>query len=173
MGYEDSKQCQVLATQCAVCARPLVDAVSVETGLGPVCREKSGFNIEVEDAVRHEANQLVYQIAVEQDDSKLLDRCGALVALGFEQLASALMARLVKIKISVLDNGRLSVTTPYSKAIVQRFYKIMGRHWDTGLKATTFPVAQKRPVYDALVAEFAGEVAIGPKGPFVLPCGVG
>lgn len=33
----------LLATQCACCARPLLDAVSVETGVGPDCRKKHGF----------------------------------------------------------------------------------------------------------------------------------
>lgn len=40
MGYEDAKATKMLATHCAACGRPLVDASSVEYGVGPVCRKK-------------------------------------------------------------------------------------------------------------------------------------
>jgi len=40
MGYELSKACRVVATNCCICNRPLVDCKSVELGIGPVCRAK-------------------------------------------------------------------------------------------------------------------------------------
>jgi hypothetical protein len=33
----------MLAVYCACCSRPLVDSVSVETGVGPECRKKHGY----------------------------------------------------------------------------------------------------------------------------------
>ena len=51
--YETAPATRMLATQCAVCARPLLDAVSVETGIGPHCRAKYGFNVEVAPELRH------------------------------------------------------------------------------------------------------------------------
>lgn len=42
-GYEQAPATQMLATQCAACARPLLDAESVEAGMGPDCRRKHGF----------------------------------------------------------------------------------------------------------------------------------
>ena len=42
-GYEASPACLLLATHCACCGRPLVDAKSVETGVGPDCRKKHGY----------------------------------------------------------------------------------------------------------------------------------
>lgn len=44
MSYETAPATIMLATQCACCRRPLVDAVSIETGMGPVCRKRHGFN---------------------------------------------------------------------------------------------------------------------------------
>lgn len=41
--YTDSPACDLVATQCACCSRPLVDAVSVETGVGPECRKRHGY----------------------------------------------------------------------------------------------------------------------------------
>jgi hypothetical protein len=43
MSYENAPATQMLATFCACCARPLLDAVSVETGVGPECRKKHGY----------------------------------------------------------------------------------------------------------------------------------
>lgn len=43
-GYENAPATRMLAIYCACCRKPLVDAKSVETGMGPVCRGKHGFN---------------------------------------------------------------------------------------------------------------------------------
>lgn len=43
MSYETAPATKMLATFCACCARPLVDAVSVETGVGPDCRKTHGY----------------------------------------------------------------------------------------------------------------------------------
>lgn len=42
-GYEGSPACLLLATHCACCGRALVDAKSVETGVGPECRKRHGY----------------------------------------------------------------------------------------------------------------------------------
>jgi hypothetical protein len=43
-GYENAPATKMIAVNCACCARPLLDARSVETGMGPICRRKHGFN---------------------------------------------------------------------------------------------------------------------------------
>ena len=43
MSYENAPATKMLATYCACCARPLLDAESVEVGMGPVCRKTHGF----------------------------------------------------------------------------------------------------------------------------------
>lgn len=43
--YTASAACQMLATHCACCGKPLVDSDSVETGVGPVCRNKHGYAV--------------------------------------------------------------------------------------------------------------------------------
>lgn len=46
MSYENAPQTKLLATDCAVCSRPLCDAKSVELGIGPECRKKYGFEMD-------------------------------------------------------------------------------------------------------------------------------
>lgn len=41
-GYEAAAATRLLATHCICCRRPLLDAVSVEAGMGPVCRQRHG-----------------------------------------------------------------------------------------------------------------------------------
>lgn len=43
MSYLESPVVPVVATRCACCNQPLVDSVSVELGIGPVCRRKYGM----------------------------------------------------------------------------------------------------------------------------------
>jgi hypothetical protein len=40
--YADAPSTILLATHCCMCSRPLVDAESVERGMGPTCAEKHG-----------------------------------------------------------------------------------------------------------------------------------
>lgn len=42
--YENAPATRMLATHCAVCSRPLVDAASVEAGMGPDCRDRHGYD---------------------------------------------------------------------------------------------------------------------------------
>jgi hypothetical protein len=44
MSYENAPATRLLATNCGCCGRQLVDAVSVEAGIGPECRKKHGYN---------------------------------------------------------------------------------------------------------------------------------
>jgi hypothetical protein len=44
MSYENAPATEMLATHCAICSRPLLDAVSVEIGIGPVCRQRHGYD---------------------------------------------------------------------------------------------------------------------------------
>jgi len=43
MSYESAPATILIATHCAICARPLVDADSVERGVGPDCADKYGY----------------------------------------------------------------------------------------------------------------------------------
>lgn len=42
-GYESAPATAMLATHCACCGRALLDATSVEAGIGPECRRKHGY----------------------------------------------------------------------------------------------------------------------------------
>lgn len=44
--YENAPATLMLATHCCVCGRPLLDSDSVEMGIGPTCRGKTGFTAE-------------------------------------------------------------------------------------------------------------------------------
>lgn len=43
--YENAPATRILATHCACCGRALLDAVSVEAGIGPDCRAKYGYGM--------------------------------------------------------------------------------------------------------------------------------
>ena len=43
MNYESAPATKLVATLCACCGKNLLDAESVEAGMGPVCRKKHGY----------------------------------------------------------------------------------------------------------------------------------
>lgn len=65
-------------------------------------------------------------------------------------------------------NGMFTVKTPYSAEVVAAMRQVPGRRWNAAEKTNSFPVAQKKVVNDLLSRFFAGEVASGPKGEFVV-----
>jgi hypothetical protein len=189
--YENAPATKLIATHCACCGRPLVDAVSVEAGIGPDCREKHGYaeaqgeadfakalafvaNVAVdgceadlglpEDAHKA-ANWLTHKVACEQTGSRVLSYTNAIRALGYAKLASRIEDRLAKVRIEA-THGRLVVRTPYNADAITELKKINGRKYDPATKAWSFPAEFKRAIWEVLKSYFPGSVGVGPKGLF-------
>lgn len=112
MSYENAPATTLLATNCACCGRALVDAKSVEAGIGPDCREKYGVDVDVTEAAREEANRIIFQLArgglSRKDAQPMFDR---LNALGFVVLAERVARRF-----------RATVTPPVDVAALRAEY---------------------------------------------------
>lgn len=88
MTYENSASAKLVASHCVVCNRPLVDAASVETGMGPECRTRYGYNENVPSENRREANVIIHEIATDQRrDEDFCEAIRRLAELGFERIA--------------------------------------------------------------------------------------
>jgi hypothetical protein len=176
MCYTDAPACDLLATHCAACGRPLVDAVSVETGIGPVCRERYMVADCASDQDRARANALVHLVAAIQKDHgrrpELLDAIREVKALGFWALAEKLEARAgntpVRLEMTTDERGRefLVVAAPYLEAALGDWNKLS--RWDRELKARVVPAHRRADLWALLRRWFAGLEATGPKGPFVI-----
>lgn len=159
MGYENAPATALVASHCACCSRPLVDAISVEAGVGPECRRKHGFNdaqgepawddvlgligelpdrgfamqcldhIEARDA-HALANRLVHRIAIEQHGRQVNVSVSTLRALGFRALADRIAKRVVTIRIEV-TNAAIVVRAPYSEEAVEAFRGLASRRFSS------------------------------------------
>jgi hypothetical protein len=165
MGYENAPATRILATHCVCCGRPLVDAVSVETGVGPDCRKKYGY-AEGPEEYRQQANQLVWQAATNWKHPNLVMQLAQEIKeLGFLRLGQRLLDRLITVHI-VERNGALSVETPYNPAAVESFRRIPGRRWTDG--KNVIPLSSKGSLFTLLQTHYRNHVAMGPKGLFVI-----
>jgi hypothetical protein len=189
--YESAPGTQLLATACACCRRPLLDALSVETGMGPICRRKHGFGEQaapanwsvvatalagiggasVVDALGAQdahklANVLVHQIACEQVGPGVARRVAALDALGFNKLARILATRLGAVEVA-LEGDLFTVKTPRGldpiafEAFGVALRSVPGTGWDGARKVRTVPVTAKRALWDALRRALPGGVVVG------------
>lgn len=184
--YEDAPATRMLATQCACCSRPLVDAVSVEVGVGPDCRVKHGYGeaqaapdwdwaerelapgdlaIDRTKSPREAANLLVYWVAARQDGPDVLRLVSAIRALGFVSLADRIARRLARVSIA-LEAGHYVVRGPYSDEAVAAFRSIPGRRFDRESKSNIVPASSRRELFAALKRAYPGETASGPRGLF-------
>ena len=180
--YENAPATRMLATHCAACGRALVDAKSVEVGMGPDCREKHGYNIEVSEEAREQANKLVYLIASERSTGHItlstLEAACALRLLGFSKLAGVIIERCADITITESEQPKagwtqpvLVVHAPYSEEATQAWRNIPGRRWDKDAKANVVPASDiaKRQLWNLLKRYFAARIGIGPQGAFQVP----
>lgn len=172
-GYENAPATRMLATACACCARPLVDAKSVETGMGPYCRRKHGYEADVTDAARKEGNAIVHAIASAPDMTReaLAGAVARLRALGFETLASVITTRRMgkpEIEITETADGRIAVRTPFNPEALPAWRSISGRQWVGPEKVNTVPQSARARVWSLLKTFHAGLAGVGPRGPFVV-----
>lgn len=170
MSYENAPATKMLATECAICSRPLLDAKSVEIGIGPTCREKYGYNEldGLSEEARQEANKLIHQIACDQGGAAVIPSLHRLMELGCKQVVRAIVERIALVKIAIDTDGRYGVKAPYSEEAVGILRGVPGRRWDKERKINTFPEDSKRALMKALCIAYPHVIAVGPKGLFIL-----
>lgn len=153
--YLDDPATALLATDCAVCNRPLRDAVSVEAGIGPDCRKRHGYGQAQGEAdwtavesvlaahpdlaavlaahrgdAHRLANVLVHRAACAHRDERA-PHAQAVGALGFTVLAAALARGAGEVVEVEPYDGRLAVKTPFNETFnaLVRSLRI-GARWD-------------------------------------------
>jgi hypothetical protein len=189
MSYENAPATRLVATHCACCSRPLVDAASVERGVGPECARKYGYDdAQGEpdwDAVQkaldlyaggdapcfperdaHKAaNVLVHYVAAVPSDASC-PAVAAIDALGFKTLARTLALRLGAIVVDAIqvDGQRdmLVVKAPYSEAFNVAMRRVPGARWNAGRKARMVPAIQRMQLWAAIKTAFGpGTLVVG------------
>lgn len=193
-GYENAPATVMVATSCACCARPLVDAVSVETGVGPDCRKKHGYaqpDVAVDalavvsalasslpaevflalsgkTEARDAANVLVHRVALEQDGPLIASYVSALHKLGFVKLAARIATRIGK--ITVTEEGAFYVVeTPYNEGFVSAVRGLQGRRFDRTRGANLVSRNERARLWGILKTHFpSGTVVYGARGCLVL-----
>lgn len=192
--YENAPATLLLGSSCACCGRPLLDAVSVEAGVGPDCREKYGYGDAQGDAdwalastllggelapalagvwtldAHTAANILVRAVA---SAAVALPRRGAcvaaLAALGFGKLAARLLVRAHGIVVEDAGSGQLRVRAPFSPELNEAIRRVPGQRWVAADKVRTVPATSRAALWAVLKAVFpAGTLVSGPKGFTVL-----
>lgn len=186
--YENSVQCKLVAVNCAVCARPLVDDISVETGVGPTCRKRHGYaeaqgepnwpaveetlQVMVADAPIMEAlakrqqqrlgNLIVHRIAVHQQGGVVPALIGALADLGFTKFSNILAKRVTTVEIG-FEGDLITFRTPYEDDAIKALKDLRWKHrirWDAQRKLNTIPVVNKPILWAWLRAHYAGHLGI-------------
>jgi len=176
--YTAAPATKMLATNCVVCGRPLVDARSVEMGIGPECRESAKGGID--DGTRQVANEYVYDAAIAAQEGRIEDvmrHAQTIEDMGLKGLADKIRRRFRKasereadITIEV-EGAYYKVKTPFRRgdkeAFIAAWRRIPGRRYRNRLNY--IPVAQKTVLWALLREFFGGKYGRGPKGLFRIP----
>ena len=198
MTHENAKATILAATHCICCGRSLVDAVSVEMGIGPVCRGKYlPDDADVTHDQRKEANALVFKAAC--NDTSNADKlliADQVEALGFPKFAEIVRKRFLKDSVRLepkaitFGKGQYAKTLP--AYVVNVPYNSKTKAFNAALKnaidwrdrtpvwtvkngkkvwggwAIKGKSAVKAQLLEVLAKYFKGQAAIGPKGTFII-----
>lgn len=164
--YENAPATKMLATRCIICSKPLVDAESVEAGMGPTCRERCGY-AGMAPGVRREANLIVHRIAVDRYSPDVLVRLAELRFSGLKNLAEKIEKAISPVKIEE-TSGKLFIEAPYIESSLGDWRRIPGRIFDRDTKRNVVPSERRTAVWVLLKKHYPGVQALGPKGLFVI-----
>lgn len=179
--YEFAPATKMLATSCAVCGRPLVDALSVERGVGPDCFRKYGLDdvAGLDEASRSAANRCVYEIALWRSQvlgapeaKEVATNIDIVRRLGFEQLHATLVERLVEVVLRQVDERTLALSTPYDAGFVAMLKSTTRTYrFDFDEKEWLMPSDQptKDAAWLAVRTFFGGKLFRGPRGVSAIP----
>lgn len=184
--YESAPAVDLVATNCCVCGRPLLEAESLASGIGPICADKTGYGrAGLDPAVRSEVNKLVYDLARFGKDVRAVERLARLRELGFSELVGRVeerLAGLVEIRTRLVEGvtpAKVYVEFPSLEsrdafdALVADLRRVPGRRWEevSGVgKRNTFPRTREASAAfrEVLERHFAGRVVSGLKGLYVV-----
>lgn len=169
MSYENAPATKLVASHCVACGRPLVDAISVEAGMGPDCRDKynhagpDGATEEARTDVNQRVNELARGVAPAVQVAHLL----IIRAHGFERLADRLEERLCDVEIVYDNRDTLILRTPFAPDFTADMKaEVYGRRWDATNKHWTVPATReaKNTLWAVIRRHFAGGIARLPGG---------
>jgi hypothetical protein len=176
MNYENAPATAMIATNCACCARPLLDSVSVEIGMGPHCRAKHGLSGKlapqgIGDVERKKANRIVHQIACGLDAQTLAGALAELRDMGFAVLAAALEDSRVSVSVLGRDIMHLAVNAPYCEAALHAWRSVPGQKWDRETKARIIPATNqaRAALWALLKRHYPGQLMKTEKGLVQIP----
>jgi len=177
--YLNAPATKMLASHCVICGRALVDATSVELGVGPECRNWDNGGIS--DEVRVAANKLVFEASIAATSgqvSRVREIAVQIRDLGLGDLAEKVGRRFVNAERNadievVVEGTTMKVMTPYrrgdAEAFTQAWRSIPGRRWNRVEACNEVPVTSKTEVWALLQRFFPGKYGKGPKGLFRVP----
>jgi len=167
MSYENAPATKLVATHCVACGRPLVDAQSIEAGMGPDCRGMYGAPETLTPEARADVNARVHRLATATlTGAEIAAELVMIRALGADVTADKLESRFVVAEIAPAGD-LLSVVTPFDMSFVSDLKdSVAGRRWDAAKKQWLIPATRdaKNALWAVLRRHFAGGVARGPDG---------
>lgn len=175
--YHDAPATKMLKINCAVCGEDLLDAKSVEYGMGPSCRSRHGFMgknaPQVSDEDRKKANRIVMSIAMGLDAQTLSGAIAELREMGFSLLASVIEDRKVSVHIEGNDIATYRVRTPWNQAAYEAnaWRHVPGSRWDKETKSRIVPCTAeaRKALWELLRQYYGGELMKSEKGLVQIP----
>ncbi len=175
MPWQSSFTARLLRSRCLICDNKLSDALSVEIGIGPVCRSRTDYDRtarNLQEDERREANAIIHEIVEGTGDPLLGERVARLRALGFTILAARLLEAIVTVRIERVtsaDQTWLVVQTPYNASALPAWRSIPGRVWDPTAKANRIPIEQEQQLRNLLAEHYGGLIAQDANSIFRVP----
>ncbi len=185
MSYEDAPSTRMLDIRCAICSRPLRDAISAEIGMGRICREKYGYDAEVgalAEESRAAANAIIHRIAAARRARDVLaEGIAQLRALGFSRVAQCITSggrpedaappvppELVVMRLSDRGTGWY-VRAPYKAEAVPAWREVSAHRFLPESREWFVSLGRRADLWALLAEYYAGHELESPRGTSTIP----
>jgi hypothetical protein len=191
MSYENAPATGLVATHCACCGRPLLDADSLKLGVGPVCAAKTGLTkpllfpnwtaakevlgeeeyaeLEIDKrrpiANDHEVARFVANRLVYRVAADPTGPRTASRVLALHALGYDEIAEKIASRLGAVrvreEGESFVVEAPLSEKFIAEMRRVPGSRWVGERRARLVPMASKRSLWSAIRAAFPGAFVIG------------
>lgn len=169
MSYENAPATQALNTHCRRCKRPLLDATSVQLGIGPECRQKWGISVEL--LGNDEANKLIaHTMRNTTTSAEVVANIKALEELGFSSVASKLGQSISQITVERDNENKgflLAVPFRADFGLIMKQSGVKGAYFKKEAQKRWFvPFASAKALFTALKKAYPDHIGYGSQGLF-------
>lgn len=158
-----SERARLLKQRCIACGKPVVEAQSVEAGMGPVCRKRYAWEGLPADS-RELLNNVLTELSFDPTIDNVCRAIGTAQRVGADRLEKLLIARFVDVEVVETNDKFYTIRFDYHEGMILRLRKAPGAFFNRKQKVWWVPQVNRHFLWVAICENYPGRLCKSAKG---------